>query len=141
MAELDVDPDLETATIAMRHWIAGAATGDWSPLIALLDPDVTFHVPVEGLSGVRHGRAAATEFFDRLTADLRADLSVTSTMRAGPRIAYEVTVRGSMRHTAFVQALCLVFLVGSGRVWAFHEYLAWPGGLDPAESTFEAVAA
>lgn len=119
----------DTAVAAMRHWTAGAATGDWSRLVALLDPAVRFHVPVTGFAGPRTGVADATRFFDHLTAVLRADLAVTGTYRddAG-RTAFEVTVRGTMDGRAFVQALCLVFEVDGGRVRAFREYLAWPGG-------------
>jgi ketosteroid isomerase-like protein len=123
---------LDTATTAMRHWTDGAADGDWSRLVAMLDEDVVFHVPVFGFEGVRHGVAAAIAFFDHLAAVLRADLTVTSTLRDGARIGFEVSVRGVMQDRRFVQALCLVFLISGGRVTAFHEYLAWPGGLDPA---------
>lgn len=122
---------LDTATTAMRRWAAGAASGDWSPLVAMLDPDVTFHVPVAGFEGVRHGAGAAVAFFEHLAAVLRADLTVTSALRDGARVGFEVTVRGTMHDRRFVQALCLVFQIGGGRVRAFHEYLAWPGGLDP----------
>ena len=125
------DP-VETATIAMRHWTAGAASGDWSRLIAMFDPDVTFHVPVAGFPGIQRGAGAATRFFDHLAAVLRADLSVTSTMSGDGRVAFEVAVGGTMDGRAFRQALCLVFETGDGRVRAFREYLAWPGGL-PAD--------
>ena len=67
-----------------------------------------------------------------------ADLTVTSTLRDGARIGFEVTVRGRMGQRPFIQALCLVFQIAGGRVVAFHEYLAWPDGLDPlafAEAT------
>jgi hypothetical protein len=65
---------------------------------------------------------------------VRADLTVTQTLRAGPWTAFEVSVRGTMHGRPFVQGLCLVFRVRAGRVDAFHEYLAWPGGLDPPTS-------
>ncbi len=120
-----------TATTAMRHWTAAAADGDWSRLVAMLEPDVTFHVPVSGFSGVQYGVAAATRFFDHLSAVLRADLAVTATLRDGTRTGFEVTVDGSMNERRFVQALCLVFVVRDGRVRAFREYVAWPGGLAP----------
>jgi ketosteroid isomerase-like protein len=126
--------DAEIAATAMRHWVVGAATGDWSRLVALLDPDVVFHVPVPGFDGVRRGVGEARRFFDHLTAVLRAELEVTSTLRAGDRTGYEVTVRGVMEGRRFVQALCLVFVVGAGRVRQFREYLAWPGGLEPDTS-------
>jgi ketosteroid isomerase-like protein len=115
----------------MRHWRHGTASGDWSGLRALLDPDVTFTVPVPGFEGVQRGAGAAERFFDHLSDIVRADLTVTQTLRAGPRTAFEVSVRGTMRGRPFVQGLCLVFRVRAGRVDAFHEYLAWPGGLDP----------
>jgi ketosteroid isomerase-like protein len=124
-------PRLDPAETAMRCWTEGAASGDWSRLVAMFDPEVTFHVPVTGFEGVRHGVAEATRFFDHLTDVLRADLAVTSTLRAGTRTGFEVTVRGTMHGRRFVQALCLVFQVSGDRVTAFHEYLAWPGGLDP----------
>ncbi len=98
----------------------------------MLDPEVTFHVPVAGFAGRQRGKAAATRFFDQLGAELRAELEVTSTLRADPRVGFEVAVRGTWLGRDFQQALCLVFLVADGRVQAFHEYLAWPGGLDPA---------
>jgi ketosteroid isomerase-like protein len=126
------DP-VTTATAAMRHWTAGAASGDWSRLIAMFDPDVTFHVPVPGFEGIQRGAGAATRFFDHLTAVLRADLEVTSTLCGAEWVAFEVTVRGTMHDRAFRQALCLVFETGGGRVLAFREYLAWPGGLDPID--------
>ena len=46
--------DLETATTAMRHWVSGAASGDWSALLSMVDADVTFDVPVDGI----HRRAS-----------------------------------------------------------------------------------
>lgn len=128
---------LETATTAMRHWTAGAASGNWSSLIAMLDPDVTFQVPVDGFLGQRHGVAEASRFFDQLAAVLRADLTVTSTLHGGPvaanRVAFEVSVRGVWLGRHFRQALCLVFVVRDDRVRSFFEYLAWPGGLDPSD--------
>jgi hypothetical protein len=129
----------EVAATAMRAWVSGAASGDWSRLIALLDEGVIFHVPVPGFEGMRHGVGEARRFFDHLTAVLRADLEVTSTLRDGDRIAYEVTVRGVMHGRRFVQALCLVFDLGDATVRAFREYLAWPGGLEPAAATPEAA--
>jgi ketosteroid isomerase-like protein len=122
---------LATATTAMRHWAAGAADGDFSRLVAMLEPDVTFHVPVPGFSGVQHGITAARRFFDHLSAVLRADLAVTATLRDDTRTGFEVSVDGSMNGRRFVQALCLVFVVRDGRVRAFREYVAWPGGLAP----------
>ena len=122
--------DLETATTAMRHWVSGAASGDWSALLSMVDADVTFDVPVEGFIGGRRGHAEATRFFTHLAEVLRARLEVTSTLQDGARIAFEVSVRGVWLKRHFRQALCLVFVVGDGRVLAFHEYLAWPGGLD-----------
>jgi ketosteroid isomerase-like protein len=95
----------------------------------VLDEDVIFHVPVSGFDGVRRGVGEAQRFFGHLTAVLRAELDVTSTMRDGDRIGYEVTVRGVMDGRRFIQALCLVFVLGDGRVRQFREYLAWPGGL------------
>ena len=121
----------EVAATAMREWVSGAASGDWSALVALLDDDVTFHVPVPGFEGPRQGVGEARRFFDHLTAVLRADLEVTSTLRDGDRVGYEVTVRGVMRGRRFVQALCLVFVPGDATIRAFREYLAWPGGLEP----------
>lgn len=122
---------IDTATTAMRHWTTGAATSDWSRLVAMLDPAVTFHVPVPGFNdGVQHGAAAATRFFDHLSDVLRAELTVTSTLRDGSRVGFEVSVQGSMHGRGFVQALCLVFQIRDGAVVAFHEYVAWPGGLD-----------
>ena len=120
----------QTATIAIHHWVAGAATGDWSQLLSMLDEEVHFQVPVEGFIGGRRGIAEATRFFNHLAEVLRAQLRVTSTMQDGARVAFEVAVRGVWVQRHFRQALCLVFVVGDGRVLAFHEYLAWPGGLD-----------
>ena len=129
----DSAADRDTAATAMRHWRAGAASGDWSRLVAMLDPDVVFHVPVAGFGGIQQGVAVATRFFDHLSDVLRADLTVTSTLRTGERdgerVGFEVSVRGSMDGRRFSQALCLVFLVRHGEVLAFHEYIAWPGGL------------
>jgi hypothetical protein len=93
---------------------------------------VSFRVPVPGFLGTQHGVAAATRFFDHLSVVLRAELTVTSTMRADDRTGFEVIVRGLMHERAFVQALCLVFIGGHGRIREFREYLAWPGGLEPA---------
>src|SRR5262245_31952600 len=128
---------LATATTAMRHWTFGAATGDWSGLIGMLDPELTFQVPVDGFLGRRHGVAEASRFFGHLAAVLRAELTVTSILSSpdgsGDRFAFEVSVRGEWLERQFVQALCLVFVVDDERVRAFFEYLAWPGGLDPSE--------
>ena len=55
----------------MRRWTAGAASGDWSWLIAVLIPDVTFHVPVAGFAVLQHGTEAATRYFDHLSAAVR----------------------------------------------------------------------
>jgi hypothetical protein len=41
-------------------------------------------------------------------------------------------VRGVLQGRAFDQSVCLVFVVGAGRIRQFREYLAWPGGLEPA---------
>jgi ketosteroid isomerase-like protein len=125
--QLEPDP----ALTAMRQWQTGAATGDWSGLLALLEPEVAFRVPVAGFPGRQRGLPAATRFFEHLTAVLRADLVITSTLRGGDRTGFEVAVHGTMHGHAFVQALCLVFDVVDGRVRAFDEYLAWPGGLAP----------
>jgi ketosteroid isomerase-like protein len=125
------DDALDTANLAMRHWQAGAADGDWSDLLAMMDPDVAFHVPVDGFMRPQRGADAAARFFDHLTAVLRAELEVTSTLPGADRIGFEVSVRGTMRGREFRQALCLVFHTGDGRIRAFREYLAWPGGLEP----------
>ena len=118
--------------MAIRQWVDGAATGDRSALVGLLGPDVVFHVPVPGFEGVRRGVGEARRFFDHLSAVLRADLDIASTLGNGDRIGYEVTVRGVRAGRPFVQALCLVFVLGDGRVRQFREYLAWPGGLSPS---------
>jgi ketosteroid isomerase-like protein len=122
---------LDTASLAMRHWRSGAADGDWSRLLGMMDPDVSFHVPVAGFMQPQRGADAATRFFDHLTAVLRAELVVTSTMHDDDRVGFEVAVRGTMRGREFRQALVLVFLIDGGRIQEFREYLAWPGGLDP----------
>ncbi|WP_344502263.1 nuclear transport factor 2 family protein [Dactylosporangium maewongense] len=113
----------------MNHWITGAATGDWSRLIGMLDPAVTFHVPVEGFAGVRHGAEDAVRFFDWLAASVRADLVVQAVLAGESGVAFEVRVAGTMRGEPFAQRLCLIFELHDGRVTGFREYLAWPGGL------------
>jgi hypothetical protein len=120
---------MHPAMTAMHHWIIGAATGDWSRLIAMLDPAVTFHVPVDGFAGVRHGTADATRFFDWLAANLRADLVIHATLTSQSCTAFEVRATGTMSGTPFTQRLCLVFDTSDGLVTGFREYLAWPGGL------------
>jgi len=119
----------DPALHVMEQWQLGAATGDWSGLLALFDRDVTFHVPVSGFSGQQHGVEAATRFFAHLTAVLRAELVVTATLTGVDRTGFEVAVTGTMHGEPFAQALCLVFEVTGGQVRAFREYLAWPGGL------------
>ena len=114
---------------AMRRWINGAATGDWSALIEVIDPDVTFHVPVAGFEGIQYGIDAARRFFDRIASTIRAELTVDGSFAAGPRAGFEVAVTGSRDGEPFRQRLCLVFDVRDGRVRGFREYLAWPGGL------------
>jgi len=123
------DPALDV----MRRWQSGAATGDWSGLLAVFDPDVAFHVPVSGFSGHQRGIEAATRFFAHLTAVLRAELRVTATLHGPGRTAFEVGVTGTMDGRRFTQALCLVFELADGRVLAFREYLAWPGGMAVAK--------
>jgi ketosteroid isomerase-like protein len=113
----------------VRQWQSGAATGDWSGLLALFDPDVAFHVPVAGFAGHQRGIDAATRFFAHLTAVLRAELVVTATLHGRDRTGFEVAVTGTMHGQPFVQALVLVFELADGRVRAFREYLAWPGGM------------
>ncbi len=121
-----------TAHEAMRRWISGAAGGDWSALIAMLDPEVTFQVPVEGFTGIRRGIAQARRFFDHLADAVRADLTVTATLTDGQRFAFEVAVAGHWLDRPFRQGLCLVFVPTGETIREFREYLAWPGGLDPA---------
>jgi ketosteroid isomerase-like protein len=116
---------------ALQHWISGAAGGDWSRLIGMLDPDVEFSVPVDGFHGNRRGRSEAHRFFGHLAEAVRAELTATSALVCGDRVAFEVSVRGHWRERPFRQALCLVFVVRDGRIVEFREYLAWPGGLDP----------
>jgi ketosteroid isomerase-like protein len=116
---------------ALRHWISGAADGDWSQLIGMLAPDVVFSVPVEGFYGNRSGRSDASRFFAHLTDAVRAELTPTSALVQSDRVAFEVSVRGRWLERPFRQALCLVFVVRDGRIIEFREYLAWPGGLDP----------
>ena len=113
----------------MRRWITGAATGDWSTLLDVIDPDVTFHVPVAGFEGVQRGVDAARRFFDRIAATIRADLTVDASFVDGARTAFEVAVVGTLEGEPFRQRLCLVFDIRDGRVRGFREYLAWPGGL------------
>ena len=91
------------ASLAMRHWRSGAADGDWSRLLGMMDPEVTFHVPVAGFMHQQRGADAATRFFDHLTAVLRAELEVTSTLHDGDRVGFEVAVRGTMRGREFRQ--------------------------------------
>jgi ketosteroid isomerase-like protein len=117
---------MDTADTAMRHWIAGAATGDWTALVALLDPSVAFHVPVSGFSGVQHGVESAERFFAGLTARLRAALTVTARLSGDDRTAFEVAVAGMLSGRAFEQRLCLVFVTADGKVREFREYLAFP---------------
>jgi ketosteroid isomerase-like protein len=117
---------------AVRRWITGAATGDWSGLIEMIDPDVTFHVPVAGFEGVQHGIDAARRFFARIAATIRADLTVEGSFAAdATRAGYEVAVAGTLDGEPFRQRLFLVFEIRDGRVHGFREYLAWPGGLRP----------
>jgi ketosteroid isomerase-like protein len=117
---------------AMSRWITGAATGDWSDLIGMIDPDVTFHVPVAGFEGVQHGIDAARRFFDRIAATIRADLTVEASFTAdAARAGFEVAVAGTLDGEPFRQRLFLAFDVRDGRVHEFAEYLAWPGGLRP----------
>ena len=124
-----MDVELRVAHDAMRRWITGAATGDWSELIDVIDPDVTFHVPVAGFEGIQHGIDAARRFFDRIAATIRADLTVDAAFAAGSRAGFEVAVVGTLEGEPFRQRLCLVFDIRDGLVSGFREYLAWPGGL------------
>ena len=117
---------METADTAMRHWVAGAATGDWTALQALLDPGVAFHVPVSGFPGQQTGAEAAGRFFAELSAWLRARLTVTARLSGGDRTAFEVTVDGMLAGRPFEQRLCLVFVTSGGLVREFREYLAFP---------------
>jgi ketosteroid isomerase-like protein len=123
---------LDDAQRAMANWQHGARTGEWSPLLAMLHPDVTFHVPVAEFTGWQRGRAAAERFFAHIAAIIRADLEVTSTLAGDTRAGFEVRVTGTMLGRAFVQGLCIVFTIVDGQIQSFAEYLAWPGGLDPA---------
>jgi ketosteroid isomerase-like protein len=123
------EDEVRVASDAMRRWITGAATGDWSDLIEVIDPDVTFHVPVPGFEGIQHGIDAARRFFDRVAATIRAELTVDASFAAGRRVGFEVAVVGTIEGEPFRQRLCLVFDVSDGRVHGFREYLAWPGGL------------
>lgn len=120
--------DMHPAMTAMNHWIIGAATGDWTRLIAMLDSSVTFHLPVEGFSGVRHGTDDAIRCFAWLSETMRADLVVHSILMGEAGVAFEVRVTGTMREEPFTQRLCLVFEMRDGLVTGFREYLAWPGG-------------
>ncbi|GAA3210922.1 hypothetical protein GCM10010532_035360 [Dactylosporangium siamense] len=121
--------EMHPAMTAMHHWILGAATGDWTRLVGMLAGSVTFHVPVEGFAGVRHGAADAIRFFEWLADSVRADLVVHSVLTGEAGVAFEVQVTGTMHGEPFTQRLCLVFEVRDGLVHHFREYLAWPGGL------------
>ena len=121
--------DLDVAQSAMAHWQHGAASGDWSNLVALMAADVTYHVPVPGFEGIQHGVPAAERFFDYLSANFRGELRVASTLIGDTRIGFEVRVAGTFHGKRFTQALCLVFTIRDGAVASFAEYLAWPGGL------------
>jgi ketosteroid isomerase-like protein len=121
--------ELHPAMTAMNHWIIGAATGDWTRLIGMLDPAVTFHVPVDGFAGVRNGHADAVRLFDWLAANVRADLVVHATLTGESAVAFEVQVTGTMTGEPFTQRLCLVLETRDGLVAGFREYAAWPGGL------------
>jgi len=96
---------MDLADDAMRRWITGAATGDWSRLLAVIDPDVTFHVPVAGFEGVQRGVDAARRFFDRIAATIRADLTVDASFVDGARTAFEVAVVGTLEGEPFRQRL------------------------------------
>ncbi|MGI5241118.1 nuclear transport factor 2 family protein [Dactylosporangium sp. CA-139066] len=117
---------MDTADTAMRHWIAGAATGDWCALVALLAPAVEFHVPVSGFAGIQHGVEPAERFFAGLTARLRAELTVIARLDGDGRTAFEVNVAGLLSGRPFEQRLCLVFVIADGKVREFREYLAFP---------------
>jgi ketosteroid isomerase-like protein len=119
----------------MTAWRHGTGSGDWSRLHAMLDPDVTFHVPIAEFPGLQRGRDAASRFFDHVSSIIRADMEVLSTLVADDRIAFEVRVRGTNQGQPFLQGLCIVFTVDDDRIQAFSEYLAWPGGLDPQHAT------
>jgi ketosteroid isomerase-like protein len=88
---------------------------------------------VSGFAGHQRGVEAAARFFAHLTAVLRAELVVTATLCGSDRTAFEVGVTGTMDGQPFTQALCLVFELADGRVRAFREYLAWPGGMAMAK--------
>src|SRR5690348_15151158 len=101
--------EMHPAMTAMNQWIIGAATGDWSGLTGMLAESVTFHVPVEGFAGVRHGSADAIRFFAWLAAEVRADLVVHAVLTGESGVAFEVQVTGTMSGEPFTQRLCLVF--------------------------------
>jgi ketosteroid isomerase-like protein len=126
---------LDVAQRAMAAWRHGTGSGDWSRLQAMLDPEVSFHVPVAEFAGPQRGSDAAARFFAHVASIIRADMEVLSTLVADDRIAFEVRVRGTNQGRAFVQGLCIVFTVDDDRVQAFSEYLAWPGGLDPDDAS------
>lgn len=128
---------LDIAQQAMANWRHGTGTGDWSRLLAMLHPDVTFHVPVAEFAGLQRGSEAAERFFAHVGANFRADMDIRSTLVDGDRIGFEVRVNGTHQGQPFVQGLCIVFTVADGGVRAFSEYLAWPGGLDPQAPAWE----
>lgn len=125
---------LDTARQAMAAWRHGTGSGDWSRLLAMLHPEVSFHVPVAEFPGPQRGSEAASRFFDHVRSIIRADMDVVSTLVSADRVGFEVRVTGTNQGKPFVQGLCIVFTAVDGRVTAFSEYLAWPGGLDPARS-------
>lgn len=123
---------IDVARQAITQWQHGTRSGDWSGLLGLLRPDVTFHVPVAEFPGPQRGTAAAAAFFAHISSIIRAELTVVSTLAGSGRTAFELRVRGTMHGKPFVQRLCIVFTADGDRIRTFAEYLAWPGGLDPA---------
>src|SRR5262245_38193221 len=126
---------LDVAQQAMAQWQHGTRTGEWSGLLAMMHPDVTFHVPVPEFFGIQHGSGAAEAFFTHVSSFIQADMRVVNTLVSAERIAFEVRLAGTMHAKPFAQGLCIVFAIEDGLVRSFSEYLAWPGGLDPDRVT------
>jgi ketosteroid isomerase-like protein len=114
---------MDLADDAMRRWITGAATGDWSRLLAVIDPDVTFHVPVAGFEGVQRGVDAARRFFDRIAATIRAEPDRRRVVRRRARVPPSRSPWWEpSRASRSGNGCALCFDIRDGRVARFREY-------------------
>jgi hypothetical protein len=100
-AEATPDTDIARRTQLVQAFLAASGSGDFAPLLAVLDPDVVLHpdataIRSGALAGIRGAAAVATQFADRAQGAQPALINglpgaVWATTHGTPRGAFRFT--------------------------------------------------